>query len=229
MWAFATDPLTKTNDFCNACCEVGEATADFFATLDKDKLTKCTEEIQRLYGAFDGLSDSEKGHLIGYCIGKFGVDFFAGSATIKSIVALKKLREANRLCNLEAMVLSTANKETLSVSATKHALTRENFFKNLKVHWDRQNKHIPGSHNYGVGKSIFEHPNAQELIDKFAGKGIPRGNRVPGLPDYREALNFGEHIGYHVNKDTGVMTATTWGEIRYAKNGVHIIPILPLK
>lgn len=39
--------------------------------------------------------------------------------------------------------------------------------------------------------------------------------------------NFGEFIGYDVNPSSGLATPTTWGKIRYAKDGVHIVPRLP--
>lgn len=47
------------------------------------------------------------------------------------------------------------------------------------------------------------------------------------MPDYREKINFGEYIGYHIDPKNGVKTSTTWGEIRYSKTGAHIIPAFP--
>lgn len=45
--------------------------------------------------------------------------------------------------------------------------------KNTTVHEGRQGKHIPGHNNYKPGRSIFKGTakKAQELIDKYAGKG----------------------------------------------------------
>ena len=93
--------------------------------------------------------------------------------------------------------------------------------------WDQQNKHIVGKHNYEPGKSIFEHPDPQGLLNKFARKGKPLGKRIPGCLDYREKVNFGEFIGYHINEDTWKKTATTYGEIRYSTRGAHIVPSFP--
>jgi hypothetical protein len=36
-------------------------------------------------------------------------------------------------------------------------------------------------------------------------------------------------IGYAVDEATGESTATTWGKIHYAKDGVHIVPTEPLE
>ncbi len=77
------------------------------------------------------------------------------------------------------------------------------------------------------GRSIFEHPEPQRLLNDFAGKGTPTNGRVPGALDYREFVDFGEFIGYHVDQKTGIKTATTCGEIRYSKSGAHIVPVLP--
>ena len=38
----------------------------------------------------------------------------------------------------------------------------------------------------------------KRLIDDFAGKGKPVQGRIPGNLDYREKVNFGEFIGYHL-------------------------------
>jgi len=195
--------------------------------IDWSDVESCSVEMERLHGSFDKLSETEKGHLVGYAIGKYGVDIFAGSMTLKSIGAFKKLRDANRLCNLDAMAISQVNKEALLTSAFKHGSQREVFFKNVKIHVDRQNKHIPGKHNYQLGRSIFEHPDPQRLLNNFAGKGRPLGNRAPGCLDYREKVDFKEFIGYHINKETKIKTATTWGEIRYSKSGGHVIPAFP--
>lgn len=65
-------------------------------------------------------------------------------------------------------------------------------------------------------------------MNKFAGTGIKRTSATPGMPGYQELVNFKEFIGYNVKKETGERTATTWGKIHYAKDGVHVVPALPL-
>jgi filamentous hemagglutinin len=53
------------------------------------------------------------------------------------------------------------------------------------------------------------------------------GNMVPGTPGYQEVVNFGESIGYSIDRSTGEKMATTWGKIHYAKDGVHVVPTAP--
>ena len=74
----------------------------------------------------------------------------------------------------------------------------------LKVKAGAQEKHIPSTPNYkqevanGKNKSIFygDNKKAQELLDKFAGKGqlLPNGKK--------ERADFGKPIGKHYNRDT---------------------------
>lgn len=91
---------------------------------------------------------------------------------------------------------------------------------------DHQTKHIPGSWNYDVKKSILTHPDPEKLFKKNAGKG-QKIKGVPGKPDYRERVDFGEMIGYYVDEGTKQKLPTTIGTIHYSKKGGHIVPGKP--
>lgn len=146
----------------------------------------------------------------------------------KCVSALKNLKNANRACNLEAMVASSASREAMEIAALQHATERESFFKNVKIHWDKQNKHVPGKHNYELEKSVFEHNDAPGLLAKFAGRGRAANNTSIGVPGYRERIDFGEVIGYYVpDTDRTLKIPTTKGIIHYSKLGAHIIPSDP--
>lgn len=101
----------------------------------------------------------------------------------------------------------------------------------VKVKPGAQEKHIPDAPNYKQevangrpNKSIFNGDNktAQELLDKFAGKGTKIG-------EHKERVDFGQVIGKYYDKDTGKYVETTRGLIHYSKNGAHIVPSEPLK
>ena len=80
-------------------------------------------------------------------------------------------------------------------------------------------------------RAVYPAEKTQQLINDFGGTGIKApGSKVhiPGAAGYQEIVNFGEFIGYDVNLDTGVKTVTTWGKIHYAKDGVHVVPYLPM-
>lgn len=58
-------------------------------------------------------------------------------------------------------------------------------------------------------------------MSKFAGKGKPINDKMPGTPDYRERVDFGEFIGYYINDECpSIKLTTNKGTIRYSKKGV---------
>lgn len=223
LWAVAKDPIESSKLFADACCEMSDVIVEYCKTLDADTLDTCVDQIKMLYNNYSQLSDAEKGALIGYTIGKYGVDIFVPVGCLKGVAAYHKLRNANRICQFESMALSTANKEAIVASSLQHAAEREAFFKNVRIEIDKQNKHIPGKYNYDQRKSVFEYPDAEELLRKYGGKGTRcRGNL--GEPGYQEIINFERCIGYNICEKTGEKIATTWGKIHYSKNGAHIVP-----
>ncbi|WP_144524045.1 T7SS effector LXG polymorphic toxin [Bacillus pumilus] len=100
----------------------------------------------------------------------------------------------------------------------------------VKVKPGAQEKHIPDAPNYkqeianGKKKSIFygDNKKAQELLDKYAGKGEMMENG-------REVVKFGQKIGQTYDLKTGKYIETTRGTIHYSKNGAHIVPSKPLE
>ncbi|MEC1486926.1 T7SS effector LXG polymorphic toxin [Bacillus haynesii] len=98
-----------------------------------------------------------------------------------------------------------------------------------KVKPGAQEKHIPGTPNYKQeiangrkNKSIFygDNKKAQELLDKFAGKGdLFRKDR--------ERIECGQVIGKYYDHDAKKYVETTRGIIHYGKNGAHIVPSHP--
>lgn len=98
----------------------------------------------------------------------------------------------------------------------------------IKVKAGAQEKHIPGTPNYkqelanGKNKSIFygDNKKAQELLDKFAGKGTT-------VTKNKERVDFGEPIGKYYDPVTGQYIETNRGMIHYGKDGAHIVPAKP--
>ena len=93
---------------------------------------------------------------------------------------------------------------------------------NTTIHHGRQNKHIIGSNNYKLGRSVFYGTvdDAQDLVNRFAGTGY-------WLNDHKERIDFGKVIGQFADMETGEMLDTTVGIIHYSKNGIHIVPCAP--
>jgi tetratricopeptide (TPR) repeat protein len=218
--------LENMANFADASYAMGECVVDYCKNVDWNTVDGYVEQVKTLYENYNQLSDSQKGELIGYAIGKNGVDIFAGGAVLKGVSAYRNLKNVNRLCNLEAMTISSVNKEAIVASSLKHAAHREAYFKNVKYNFDSHNKHIVGHHYYDGTKSIWEHPDPERLLKNFSGKGRPIKG-VSGEAGYKETVNFGEHIG--IWKDEGGLfnLPTTRGTIHYGKKGAHIVPAHP--
>lgn len=243
LWVTTKSPIESTKAFSSACYEMGKCFVNYCKTVDSNTIDGYIDQFKILYHEFDHLSENEKGELIGHAIGKYGVEIFAGGFVIGGAIkggkvlvngasAYRKLKNVNRACNLEAMTISSANKEKIVAESLKHAAERDAYFKNIKIHWDRQNKHIPGIHNFQAGKGtiLIEKSEFEVLIKENAGKGY----RVSGPileAGYKERVDFGKIIGEYALESKGKPTKyvpTTKGIIHYDKNGnAHVIPSDP--
>ncbi len=232
LWAFAKNPSEVSVDLAIAC-------VNCITYVSEHSAAECMEEIipelKILIANWKNISDYEKGKQTGYIIGKYGVDIFGCTTALKGVKYYRELRRANALYTLEVCSASAVNRKIiLEESVNRWQAIRQQLAKeaNLKITWDKQGKHVVGHKNYNPSpefiRGIFEHPDAQLLIDKFAGKGKRKNNYIPGLPGYVEQVDFGEHIGYYIHKDRPhIKLQTNKGTIRYAKDGVHIVPSDP--
>lgn len=226
LWSCASEPVNSYKNFVKCSWDIANAVKTYCQTVDWETIDGYSEQIRDLYKRYNSLSDQERGDLIGYTIARYGVDIFIGSTAIKTVGAYRKLKEANQMCNLEAM-LTASTKENIVLEATTHAKKRGEFFKNVNIVWDDQNKHIPGKHNYLEGRSIFEHKDPESLIRKYAGTGISKRG-ILGDPGYVELVDFEEYIGIWKCKNNKKPAAqTTKGKIHYSKKGAHIVPEHP--
>ncbi len=131
LWDCVESPVESTKQFAGACSEAGEWLAEYSRTLDKEKIDGYVRELKELYTRFDELGDIEKGELLGYAVGKYGVDILGGAAIAEGALALKgmdkvkKLRDLNRVCTLEAMASSAAAEEKIIQAAVEHVAQRE--------------------------------------------------------------------------------------------------------
>lgn len=226
IWVLAENPIDCGSHFANACYDASLATVEYLKTVDAEKLDGYVDEIKFLYQNYDALNDTEKGKTIGYVIGKYGTDVLATGATLKCISTCQKLKEANRIKNLEALASSPQTKEALTSEALKHCENRKKYFNDVKYNYDAHNKHILGHNDYDGKRSIFTHPDPEKLLKEFAGKGIPT-RAAAGENGFKECIDFKEIIGIWKNQEGTKMIPTTMGSIHYGKKGAHIVPIAP--
>lgn len=226
IWACVSNPIETSQEMVDCVYACLEFIKDNTA---KEVLCKLVPELQECLNKWEQLDDYTKGKHIGYVIGKYGVDIFIASGSVKAIQIYRNLRRANALMTLETASISPKLAQEVLAQAAKEEVIRNNFLKggNLKIRWDRQGKHIPGKHNYDPKKSTLTHSDPQKLIDKYAGTGRKVGTRQPGKPGYKEIVDFEETIGCFIDKETDQSFPTSWGSIDYAIDGVHIVPRRP--
>lgn len=236
---FVQAPIESSKNFANACCEICDCLSDYYKNFDqtkideyKENLDEYKEIVEEFCIDFNNFTEKEKGEFIGYNVGKYGVDFFAGGALAKGAQAYRNLKRANALCNIEAMVLSTAQKEQIIASSLKHAAERDLYFSNTKINWNHQGKHLPTKHNFIKTKGIIslEEKELESLMKLHSGKG-QRISGPLGEAGYKERVDFGKIIGdYALQKDGKFVKhiPTTKGIIHYAKDGLkHLVPSRP--
>lgn len=84
--------------------------------------------------------------LIGHAIGKYGIDILAPATGIKSVSTYRKLKDANRICELESMALSSANKEAIVSSSLKEEVlayrAENNLWMPMRLKKDIKEKNI---------------------------------------------------------------------------------------
>ena len=124
LWAFCDDPHGATDSFANAGYEIAKQVVDYLQTLDEHKLEEYAEGFSRFYDRLNDLSDKEKGTIVGFAIGKYGTEIYAGGKAIQCVSSYKKLRDANRLCNLEAMASSSCKQGNCFFRSSKALFTR---------------------------------------------------------------------------------------------------------
>jgi tetratricopeptide (TPR) repeat protein len=228
IWAFVEDPVEISTSFFNAAKECAEFV---IKSTPLELVDALVPEFQTLREDWNKINEAKRCEMIGFIIGKYGVELFAGSTIVKGFKAYQDLRKANRLMTFEAMAISERNQLIIKFEATKQVRARKEILANanLKIHWDKQGKHIVGHRNYDLSmrRSIFVHADPQRLSNEFAGKGIRMKDMHPGMPGYKEVVDFNEFIGYYFDFSTREKIPTTRGTIHYAKDGVHIVPAKP--
>ncbi len=231
LWAFSKDPIGASVAFVEAATQCIEYLVENSSVQIAQDLVP---ELKKLIQNYDDLADFEKGKLIGYIIGKYGADILMCQYSVKAVKAYRNLKKANQLMTLEALASPKNVEKTLQEASQKFWAQRTAILKqnNLKIHQGRQGKHLEDHINYQELKkrkknpSIFQHPDPQRLLQTYAGTGRKVSRELPGTTGYREIVDFEEFIGYAVNEITGEKTATTFGKIHYAKDGVHIVPCI---
>lgn len=97
----------------------------------------------------------------------------------------------------------------------------------LTIEEGKQGKHILGHNNYTEGRSYLtiSQEEAQELVNKYAGKGTFEFDRNGNIKN-KELIMADKIIGANIDNSTGEKSYTNRFYIHYSKNGTHIVPTL---
>lgn len=231
LWTGVSDPIAVPQKMIDTTNRIVE----YLKTQDVQTISEhLAPEMAELIKNWDHYDSKTRGEKSGYLLGKYGVSLLASCGSAKAVAVYQELKKTNALCLMETMASSQENHRALVALAARTAENRAAFFAKAKISKDKQGKHIEGHQNFKQdpkkSKSIWTHPNADILLKKHAGKGIPWGNTIPGTAGYKEIVDCGEIVGFHVDQKTGRKTPTTHGKIHYDKGGeAHIVPYLPQK
>lgn len=204
----------------------------YLRTCDPEELAQLVvPELHELIINWCELSYDRRGELLGYTLGKYGLDILLPVAAIKGAKytkALYDMKRADKLCTLQTLAQSPESKQALTHAATRWSEQRKEWFGNVKLDAGNQNKHIRGKHNFIESRSEWIHPDPELKIKQLAGKG-QRVVGEAGKPGFKERVDCGEIIGYCVNKTKGERKPTTMAIIHYNQEGAHIVPANPKK
>ena len=144
---------------------------------------------------------------------------FAARPKSTSLVPVARIGQKNSSI-IRSKLVALKNAEN-SAKVARSGRSGETPTPRVLLETGKQGKHIIGHNNYIPGKSIFTHPNPQDLLDNFAGKGRQTSPVAKGLPGFKERVDFGQVIGEVDGQPT------TQGMIHYSKEGAHIVPATP--
>jgi hypothetical protein len=238
LWALTKNPVGASKEFVHAAIQCIEYIKSHSSSA---LIQTLVPELKELVQDYDQIGDFRKGMLIGHVLGKYGMDIFLAKEGAAMIKTYRDLKRANQVMTLEALAAPETTSTILAEADMRWKRTHLEALRNgeVKINPQKQGAHIVGHRKYqerieiGETPSIFEHPDPNRLIREHAGtgfkdrKGVNIGD-LPGMPGYKEIVDFGEFIGYAVNPKTRIRTPTTMGKIHYAKDGVHIVPYIKM-
>ena len=110
----------------------------------------------------------------------------------------------------------------------------------LSLHSGRQNKHIPGTHEFaqyancleakgqfGPSRITITEDDVSDLVQKYHGKGVLLKTKDGAWRGIERITVHPGVIGVAVNNLTGAEADTTTFTIRYSKDGYHVVPDYP--
>lgn len=229
LWAFVSSPNEVSQKFLDGMYNSVKYIKDHST---QEMLEQMIPELRVLVQDWDYLSNSERSNKMGFIVGKYGFDIFAPCAVLKGIKRFQELKRANTMLTLESCLTKKKRIKILE-EVVKRDAWRQRLLKDGKIgiHWGRQNKHIPGAHNFDPkrGELLVTKQRLKNLLNDKMGCGQKIRGDISCSPGYKERIEFGEIIGKYAYKkgEDVVKIPTTRGVAHYSKDGVHVVPSAP--
>ena len=114
LWAIADHPNEVSKEIVDSCQALVEVLSDpsvsgFFEAI--------APELKQLH--HDEITAKEKTEILGYCLGKYGIEIFGPAKLFKVAKAYKELRAANRIFTLEHLSKHTKSAVAIEETAVK--------------------------------------------------------------------------------------------------------------
>jgi len=136
LWATASPPIETSKAFIDHCYVLTEYLAK---NTTQEQLDSTVSELKILLINWAKLSDYERGKQTGYVVGKYGLDIFLCTTTVKQMQRLKQL---NTMLTLETCTISRWKKASILKESKKFATARSSISKVAK-----SDKIVPANSN----------------------------------------------------------------------------------
>lgn len=120
LWALTQDPVTVSSEFATAIVQIVESIHSL-----EDAARLFVPELEKLIDEWDILSQFERGKQAGHVIGKYGIQIFLMSASVKGIKAYTDLRRAGAIQTFETSLKSKKNAKEVTKAALHAQVNRE--------------------------------------------------------------------------------------------------------
>lgn len=119
LWLTIQHPIDAPKQLINSATEF----CNYLRTCEKAELAKIlVPEMYQLIDQWDRLTYERQGELLGYSLGKYGLDILLPIATLKGLKYVKTfhdIKRAEKLCTLQTLAKSSQSKEALTQAAAQ--------------------------------------------------------------------------------------------------------------
>ena len=131
LWALVSNPIDVSKEVVEGC----KGCIEYMQTHSPEELlANIVPELKGLVTKWDQLPDLKKGEIMGYVIGKYGVDIFLAAGSVKALKIARNLRNANKVMTFEKLAKDAEKAKII----TKESLKRSKKIEKAIIDFDLQ-------------------------------------------------------------------------------------------